>query len=130
MSKAMADSPSSASSSGDADSSSGLWPVLRKILRLENARSLREQLEEAIDEHEGENGDFGRRRQWTASRRPFGGVERQMLRNLLHFSGNTDADDVAGAARRNHRSRCRDQFGRRWSPPFPNTAHFAHAGLS
>ena len=89
----MADSPSSASSSGDADSSSGLWPALRKILKLENARSLREQLEEAIDEHEEVNGtsaaeDSGQQR-GDLSR-----VERQMLRNLLHFSEH-DADDVA-----------------------------------
>jgi CBS domain containing-hemolysin-like protein len=90
----MADTHSSASSSsGEADSSSGLWPALRKILGLEGARSLREQLEEAIDEHEddsdsaaagdssGPGGDLSR-------------VERQMLRNLLHFSEH-DADDVA-----------------------------------
>jgi len=89
----MADSPSSASSSGDADSSSGLWPVLRKILRLENARSLREQLEEAIDEHEGENGDSVAEDNGQ-HRGDLSGVERQMLRNLLHFSEH-DADDVA-----------------------------------
>jgi len=89
----MADSHSSTSQSGDADSSSGLWPALRKILRLEGARSLREQLEEAIDEHEDENGgtgnDGGSSTQGDLSR-----VERQMLRNLLHFSDH-DADDVA-----------------------------------
>ena len=55
-SKAMADSPSSASLAGDADSSSGLWPALRKFLKLDSGRSLREQLEEAIDEHEDEHG--------------------------------------------------------------------------
>jgi CBS domain containing-hemolysin-like protein len=93
LSKAMADSPSSASLSGDADSSSGLWPALRKILGLEAARSLREQLEEAIDEHEDENGSA------TAEDSSHAGgdlsrVERQMLRNLLHFSEH-DADDVA-----------------------------------
>ncbi|AUX70301.1 magnesium/cobalt efflux protein [Porphyrobacter sp. HT-58-2] len=89
----MADSPSSASPAGDADSSSGLWPALRKILGLEAARSLREQLEEAIDEHEDENGpgsaDDGGKAGGDLSR-----VERQMLRNLLHFSEH-DADDVA-----------------------------------
>jgi magnesium and cobalt transporter len=89
----MADSHSPASQSGEADSSSGLWPAFRKILGLEGARSLREQLEEAIDEHEDQNG---------ASRSDSGGsaggdltrTERQMLRNLLHFSEH-DADDVA-----------------------------------
>lgn len=89
----MADSPSSASLAGDADSSSGLWPALRKILGLEAARSLREQLEEAIDEHEDENGASR-----SDDRGDGGGdlsrVERQMLRNLLHFSEH-DADDVA-----------------------------------
>ena len=89
----MADSPSSASLAGDADSSSGLWPALRKILRLEGARSLREQLEEAIDEHEDGGGASG-----TDDSGSSGGdlsrVERQMLRNLLHFSEH-DADDVA-----------------------------------
>jgi magnesium and cobalt transporter len=89
----MADSPSSASLAGDADSSGGLWPALRKILGLEAARSLREQLEEAIDEHEDENGgardDAGGAGGGDLSR-----VERQMLRNLLHFSEH-DADDVA-----------------------------------
>ncbi len=89
----MADSHSSASSSGDADSSSGLWPALRKMLGLEGTRSLREQLEEAIDEHEDENGES------AAGDSGQGGgdlsrVERQMLRNLLHFSEH-DADDVA-----------------------------------
>ena len=89
----MADSHSPASQSGDADSSGGLMSALRKILRLEGARSLREQLEEAIDEHEDENGasasDGGGKAGGDLSR-----VERQMLRNLLHFSEH-DADDVA-----------------------------------
>ena len=89
----MADSPSSAASSGDADSSSGLMSALRKILGFEGARSLREQLEEAIDEHEDENGasrsDSGGNARGDLSR-----VERQMLRNLLHFSEH-DADDMA-----------------------------------
>ncbi|UYV15231.1 hemolysin family protein [Porphyrobacter sp. ULC335] len=89
----MADSHSSASPSGDADSSSGLWPALRKILGFEGARSLREQLEEAIDEHEDVNGSSS-----TDDSSHSGGdlsrAERQMLRNLLHFSEH-DADDVA-----------------------------------
>lgn len=89
----MADSHSPASQSGDADSSSGLWPALRKILGLEAARSLREQLEEAIDEHEDENGAAGSD-SGTQSGGDLSRVERQMLRNLLHFSEH-DADDVA-----------------------------------
>ena len=89
----MADSPSSAASSGDADSSSGLMSALRKILGLETARSLREQLEEAIDEHEDENGASGSD-DGGSGRGDLSRVERQMLRNLLHFSEH-DADDVA-----------------------------------
>ena len=61
---------------------------MRRFLRGSDAdQSLRAQLEEAIDEHEEEgeadsgNGDLSP-------------LERQMLRNLLHFSEH-DADDVA-----------------------------------
>ena len=89
----MADSHSSAPLSGDADSSSGLMSALRKMLGLEAARSLREQLEEAIDEHEDENGgEAGDGRSGPSG--DLSRVERQMLRNLLHFSDH-DADDVA-----------------------------------
>ena len=89
----MADSHSSAPPSGEADSSSGLWPAFRKMLGLEGARSLREQLEEAIDEHEGEDGGSGADAA-SGTRGDLSRVERQMLRNLLHFSEH-DADDVA-----------------------------------
>ncbi|MEE1877225.1 hemolysin family protein [Altererythrobacter litoralis] len=85
----MPDSPSPA---GDADSSGGLLPALRKFLKIgEGDRSLRAQLEEAIDEHEDEQGSE------TAPESASGdlsSVERQMFRNLLHFSEH-DADDVA-----------------------------------
>ena len=54
-------------------------------------RSLRAQLEEAIDEHEGENGEETPEHSGTGD---LSLVERQMLRNLLHFSEH-DADDVA-----------------------------------
>jgi magnesium and cobalt transporter len=89
----MADSHSSAPQSGDADSSSGLWPALRKMLGLEGARSLREQLEEAIDEHEDENSASGSEDS-AAAGGDLSRAEREMLRNLLHFSEH-DADDVA-----------------------------------
>lgn len=89
----MADSPSSASQSGDAESSSGLLTALRKLLGLEGARSLREQLEEVIDEHEDENGAAASEDS-NGTRGDLSRVERQMLRNLLHFSEH-DADDVA-----------------------------------
>ena len=75
-------------SSGDGDSRSLLTRMVRRFLRGGEAdQSLRAQLEEAIDEHEEEgeadrgNGDLSP-------------LERQMLRNLLHFSEH-DADDVA-----------------------------------
>ena len=77
---------------GDAESSSGLWPAIRKFFDPESGeRSLRAQLEDAIDEHEGENGDSSDEENGKGD---LSGVERQMLRNLLHFSEH-DADDVA-----------------------------------
>ncbi|NVE94231.1 hemolysin family protein [Altererythrobacter lutimaris] len=85
----MPDSPSAA---GDAESRSGLLPALRKVLKLGGSdRSLRAQLEEAIDEHEDENSDEDVA---TPDNGDLSPVERQMLRNLLHFSEH-DADDVA-----------------------------------
>ena len=91
----MPDSPSAA---GDAESSSGLLTslgsALRKLLRVPDGdRSLRAQLEEAIDEHEGENGQH-EPDEHSAGNGDLLPVERQMLRNLLHFSEH-DADDVA-----------------------------------
>ena len=51
----MPDSPSTA---GDADSSSGLMTALKNMLKIGNGdRSLRAQLEDAIDEHEDGNCD-------------------------------------------------------------------------
>lgn len=74
--------------SGDGDSRGLITRVIRRFLRSGEAdQSLRAQLEEAIDEHEEDcrnasaNGDLSP-------------LERQMLRNLLHFSEH-DADDVA-----------------------------------
>ena len=85
--------PDSSSSAGDAESSKrGLWLAIRKLFDSEHGdRSLRAQLEEAIDEHEGENGDEPAEANGDGD---LSGVERQMLRNLLHFSEH-DADDVA-----------------------------------
>ena len=89
---------SSNSTAGDAESSSGLWsnlgPTIRKVLRLDDSgRSLRAQLEEAIDEHEDEN-DHDDDEESGRGNGDLSTVERQMLRNLLHFSEH-DADDVA-----------------------------------
>jgi CBS domain containing-hemolysin-like protein len=80
------------SQTGDADSSGGLWNAIRSLFEENNGPSLREQLEEAIDEHEDEQssaGDGEVRAQGDLSP-----AELTMLRNLLHFSEH-DADDVA-----------------------------------
>lgn len=87
--------PESQSPAGDAESSKrGLWPAVRRFLKVaDGERSLRAQLEDAIDEHEDENDDAEEleTRNGSGDLSP---VERQMLRNLLHFSEH-DADDVA-----------------------------------
>jgi CBS domain containing-hemolysin-like protein len=73
---------------------SNLGPAIRKFLRVgEGDRSLRAQLEEAIDEHEDENEDAGGHENGSPNG-DLSPVERQMLRNLLHFSEH-DADDIA-----------------------------------
>ncbi len=83
---------SSSTAAGDAESSSGLWLALKKMVGAgDGDRSLRAQLEEAIDEHEDENDDDDDHGNGSGDLSP---VERQMLRNLLHFSEH-DADDVA-----------------------------------
>ena len=75
--------------SGEADSSSNLWRTIRKLfLRGDSEQSLRAQLEEAIDEHEDDGGDS------SGSDGDLSPLEREMLRNLLHFSEH-NADDVA-----------------------------------
>ncbi|QFI64150.1 HlyC/CorC family transporter [Qipengyuania flava] len=84
--------PDSSSPAGDAESSSGLMLAIRRFFDPDHGeRSLRAQLEEAIDEHEGENGEETPEHSGTGD---LSLVERQMLRNLLHFSEH-DADDVA-----------------------------------
>jgi len=71
---------------GEPESSGSLWRVIRRLFVADVDQSLRAQIEDVIDEHEGEADERG------------GGdlslLERQMLRNMLHFSEN-DADDVA-----------------------------------
>lgn len=75
------------SGNGDGDSSRrSLWKSLRRLFDRDSDQSLRAQIEEAIDEHEDSPG-HGPANDLTP-------LERQMLRNLLHFSEN-DADDVA-----------------------------------
>ena len=84
--------PDSSSPAGDAESSSGLILAIRKFFDPDHGeRSLRAQLEDAINEHEDENGEDTPEHSGTGD---LSLVERQMLRNLLHFSEH-DADDVA-----------------------------------
>ena len=73
--------------SGDGDSRSWLSRMVRRALNGGDPDlSLRAQLEEAIDEHEEDGG--------ADADGDLSPLERQMLRNLLHFSEH-DADDVA-----------------------------------
>ena len=83
--------PDSDQSAGDAESRGGLMLAIRKFFDPHSGdRSLRAQLEEAIDEHEDDEGTGGE----PAANGDLSPIERQMLRNLLHFSEH-DADDVA-----------------------------------
>lgn len=76
------------SRSGDGDSSRALWRMVKAFFgRGDSDMSLRAQLEEVIDEHEDESNG-------TSPAGDLSPLERQMLRNLLHFSEH-DADDVA-----------------------------------
>jgi CBS domain containing-hemolysin-like protein len=74
--------PEDSSSNGG----SRIWQGLRGLLFGERDASLRDQIEDAIDDHE-EDGD-------AEKKGDLSGVERQMLRNLLHF-GERTAGDVA-----------------------------------
>src|SRR5258706_10161783 len=75
--------------SGDPDSKGTLWGLIRRLFDAQGGeQSLRAQLEEAIDEHEDDAGDS------AGVSGDLSPLERDMLRNLLHFSEH-DADDVA-----------------------------------
>ncbi|MBS0480574.1 MAG: HlyC/CorC family transporter [Proteobacteria bacterium] len=77
------------SHSPETDSKRTLWRSVRRFFDgTEADQSLRAQLEEAIDEHE-DTAKSG-----AAGNGDLTPLERQMLRNLLHFSEH-DADDVA-----------------------------------
>jgi magnesium and cobalt transporter len=81
------DSRPGSSSNGEADSRRGLWRVIRSFFD-EGATSLRAQIEEAIAEHEEDQGGD------EPAKGDMSPTELTMLRNLLHFSEH-DADDVA-----------------------------------
>ena len=76
----------SSTSNGDNHEGGGIWRGIRTLLFGDDQEeTLRDRLEDAIDEHEEEGG-----------KSPVGDlapIERQMLRNLLHF-GERDAGDV------------------------------------
>ncbi len=77
----MADGPNA----GNGDSTDSIWRGLKGLIFGTPDESLRDQLEDAIDRHEGDPapdavGDLSQ-------------LERQMVRNLLHF-GERDAGDV------------------------------------
>jgi len=73
-------------SSGDGDSRRSVWKSLKRFFDPDHDQSLRAALEEAIDEHEDDPA--------PAAANDLSALERQMIRNLLHFS-ELDADDVA-----------------------------------
>ena len=77
--------------SGEDDSNGGrIWRGLKALLfREETDQSLRAQLEGVIDEHEDQGGS-----KQEIDNGDLSHVEREMLRNLLHFSEH-DVDDVA-----------------------------------
>jgi len=83
------DSPSSTK---EADSSDGsIWRGIKALLFGNDAdNSLRRELEDAIDEYDEEEGE----EQSSPANGDLSPLERQMLRNLLHFSEHT-VDDVA-----------------------------------
>jgi magnesium and cobalt transporter len=86
------------SQQGDADSSGsggqggGLWGAIKSLFDDDDGPSLREQLEEAIEEHEEEqaSGEGDR----DGGKGDLSRAELIMLKNLLHFSEH-DADDIA-----------------------------------
>ncbi|WP_287940041.1 hemolysin family protein [Sphingopyxis sp.] len=80
-----------ASTRSEEDSRSGLWAGIRTLLFGGNSEpSLREQIEEVIDEAEEE----GAERRGSSIVGDLSPIERKMLRNLLHF-GEQTVDDVA-----------------------------------
>lgn len=80
------------STRSEEDSRSGLWAGLRTMLfGGNNEPSLREQIEDVIDEAEEEGEDRRRGSNVVGDLSP---IERKMLRNLLHF-GEQTVDDVA-----------------------------------
>lgn len=70
------------SSSSAADSGGRWWRGLRSLFAPEQEPSLRDQIEEVIEEHEGDSGEGD----------DLSSAEREMLRNILHFGERTVGD--------------------------------------
>lgn len=95
LDKTMAEgSPKDASGSKDPDSNNGeggLWSGLKSLLFGEGeSHSLRKELEEALDDYDEEDAEDAA----PPAKGDLSAIERQMVRNLLHFSEHT-VDDVA-----------------------------------
>jgi CBS domain containing-hemolysin-like protein len=88
-------SPKDGNGSKEPDSSSqegGLWSGLKSLLfGEEESPSLRRELEEALDEYDEDEQEEGAP---APAKGDLSAIERQMVRNLLHFSEHT-VDDVA-----------------------------------
>lgn len=88
-------SPKDGNGSKESDSSShegGLWSGLKSLLfGEEESPSLRRELEEALDEYDEDEQDESAP---SPANGDLSAIERQMVRNLLHFSEHT-VDDVA-----------------------------------
>ncbi|WP_176590928.1 hemolysin family protein [Sphingobium sp. EM0848] len=88
-------SPKDGNGSKEPDSSShegGLWSGLKSLLfGEEESHSLRQELEDTLDEYDEERQDEDASH---AAKGDLSAIERQMVRNLLHFSEHT-VDDVA-----------------------------------
>ena len=91
---------STESANGEPDSKRSLWRSLRRIFDSHEGASLRDQLTDVIDEHEASHrAEHGAARpHGTPSGDHHAGgmapLEREMLRNLLHF-GDHNAGDIA-----------------------------------
>ena len=88
-------SPKDGNGSKESDSSGhegGLWSGLKSLLfGDEESHSLRRELEDALDEYDEEEQEEGA---GPPAKGDLSAIERQMVRNLLHFSEHT-VDDVA-----------------------------------
>jgi len=86
--------PKEADSSSAGHEGGGIWHGLKTLIfGDESEHSLRKEIEEAIDEYDGEEQEGGSSAT-PAKKGDLSAIERQMLRNLLHFSEHT-VDDVA-----------------------------------